>query len=1453
MDSDSQKLAGSTQAGGAVLGAAGLIALVWSYHTQIVALAIILGGVIVVIAAVIAVAKLGVLRTRGASKAFKDDLGSKLRATPGGVTDADARAKLDDLRRSLQSGMEKLQATGKSLYVLPWYLMVGEPGSGKTKAIGAAGVALPGFQDPMQGAGGTVNMNWWFTNSGIILDTAGRLMLPEVNTGNNPEWDEFLRTLNNRRPNCPVNGLILAVPADTLITDTATEIDRKAGDIAYQFNKLQVTLGIRFPVFVLITKCDKILGFREFFEAVNQPDEQAQLLGWSNPEKLDDPFKPDLVQEHLEKVHEQLVRRRARLIQDPVHTDDPNARRTDQIDALYEFPEALVGLAPRLRRYLEPIFVAGPLSARPLFLRGIYFTSSLQTGEAVDAAMSAIMGIDIAKSHSGGVVSEKPYFLKHVFQEKVFKEKGLVTRTTNVSQLKRRRKVAVLAAAILSVLALGGFTWFSNHQLEESVGKHVAVWDDVKKWGAPDQTEMVGAEDGRYHGQSVGADKKKLVDLHEAAREEAPTEVHVPAVFRPVAWVSQDLNAERKRAYTAFFEGKVLYPLIKRDREYLQRPTASATWDQDATNALRGLINVEAKRDLTAEKPFTLDDVVPYALDAGARPQDRELWRTDRANWEKDFQWVYSKDGAGATWPPSWAADPDANRTAITKGVDAYIDHAAALAQKNQGKRDAVQLLADKLEALDNAEVELLKVGDEITTTAAGAKWEKAEPAVADWRKKSGSVQSAKDDVTTSLTALLATAKDWDQATTGLDVYYKKIVDDAIADQQKEFQALRDAIPSGTADKTLEASRDKLTRAMEDAGKARTPQYEAYAAKISKLAKIMLPPVNGEPKKRLYERQAEIVDLATRQVPGAPPAQAPTPFAPAFDALTKEIDDAVAQLGAWRKVAGANSREVDLCTLSESLTTAVSGPRRKSVLLEAAVRAAPETRDDWVARLKETRNGLEKLSIDIPVTKGVNDTFPKDQYDPRSMELVKNEWASVMTAGSFDAGVRPQGVMDWDDLAKVAKAKEKAFKAIRDEFAQYWTNGWTNDFDVRQGDSAEDWSKLQPVLANMNVDHVNDSIHAFADLRARALALVNPAAPPVAAGPPAVPLVGKVRDRLRAWGGLSPKANQARLALLSVPDDVKRAERYLLIPNVDVSPPRSPSPYEDYWTQLFVAALDSVGRSAEKQSAVAFKDLWDHYHRFPLAPADAPDPELSADELKKACDRIEEVWGPWRGKRQPAATASGQGALLPELFRVPMGRLVSNSALNPDDSAQAEWARRVPSLQPWLLALRDRTVNCQLNVLHPTDDRIARDFFYVKVAQSDAAAKSPQTPIAADLRNGPDVQPPISPSSGQPRPILVGPAPVFVGCIKETAGPVVATFALSGGSWPQLRLILEQGKGDPKDRAVTRDAAGFDVTLQYHAKSLEKEGSVYNGAFRYRVKLDDGNGDELPIDFWNGR
>ena len=239
-----------------------------------------------------------------------------------GITDAAARGRLEDLRRNFAKGIEKFEAAGKDFYGLPWYVIVGEPGSGKTEAIRRSQAGFPpGLQDEFQGVGGTINMNWWFTNYAVILDTAGRLIFEEVEPGTTGEWREFLGLLKKHRYNCPVNGLLLTIPVESLVQDSAEEMERKAAKIAHQLEVIQRELDIRFPVFVLLTKCDLIHGFREFFEGLDDPRAQQQMLGWSNPAPLDAPFRPEHLDEHLRTIIQRLRRRRLGLLLDPVAAD----------------------------------------------------------------------------------------------------------------------------------------------------------------------------------------------------------------------------------------------------------------------------------------------------------------------------------------------------------------------------------------------------------------------------------------------------------------------------------------------------------------------------------------------------------------------------------------------------------------------------------------------------------------------------------------------------------------------------------------------------------------------------------------------------------------------------------------------------------------------------------------------------------------------------------------------------------------------------------------------------------------------------------------------------------------------------------------------------------------------------------------------------------------------------
>lgn len=623
-------------------------------------IAILLAVVIAFVGMLLMLFKL-VLKRVDKAKGKKLERGVKEQASaaPAGAVDAASRARMDDLRKSWEEGIVKFRERGKDLYSVPWYLMVGESGSGKTEAIRHCNVGFPpGLQDKLQGSGGTMNMHWWFTNQSVIIDTAGRLL---QETGRQ-EWRQFLKMMRKARPIRPVNGLLLVIPADSLIKDTGDDLEKKGGRIASALDEIQEELGVRFPVYVVVTKCDLINGFREYFDAMPDPELklQEQMVGWSNPQSLDDAFNPAVVEQHLKSVRDRLAQRRYQLLLDPVHTEDSTRRRIEQVDALYSFPDTLVSLAPRLRRYLEMVFVAGEWSRKPLFIRGIYFTSSMQEGAALDAELAEALGVKVADLQQEQVAArrEKTFFLRDVFVAKVFKEFGLVTAAANIKKSQGAQRTILMATGFVAAVLALGLTGWSYFTLQSAIGRSSDFWKTTaEKVGSDFSTVALVAERTRtsdsvtfeYYGGAVDQSDSSgasLADLPAYTQRFAQTEGNqrVPLIFRPVAaFTGGDPFAGQKVAHAAVFEGVALYPVIDAVRtkitvEASADEASARPWTDEATAALGQLIRIEAATvsesaialaragdALSAARPPAAAPAPGAAPGAPAAPNNRQL------------------------------------------------------------------------------------------------------------------------------------------------------------------------------------------------------------------------------------------------------------------------------------------------------------------------------------------------------------------------------------------------------------------------------------------------------------------------------------------------------------------------------------------------------------------------------------------------------------------------------------------------------------------------------------------------------------------------------------------------------------------------------------------------------------------------------------------------------------
>ena len=527
---------------------------------------------------------------------------------------SEAHASVQDLSRGFRQALDKLgnapDLGPDYLYRVPWYLIAGEPASGKTTTIRYSNLELIG--DKQQGVGGTLNCDWWFTNHGIILDTAGRYVYAEEGAPDRKEWESFLGLLRRYRPRQPLNGVIVVIPVvrtkgsvdlplllppaeaerDPELADRAT---RDAEKLYEKISQLPLKLGVRFPIYILVTKCDKIPGFQEFFTQALM-EYQTQLLGWSNPD-VEASYTTGMVDKAFEGLDRNLERARLEVLAREMPLSSP--------DETFIFPEEFRRMKEPLRRYMDVLFKKNIFQESLLF-RGIYFTSGIQDKKPLDGLLGQTAGLvqaaPAAASTSAAppraqlgeesifpgrrieepLYESKPYFIRDFYSEKVFPEAALV-RPTRARYQQAKKMTSILRAATL-VIGIGGLAAFSIYAATILNGSRALT---TAVTPLRDTLREVDADKEKWRGLDLTATHATAVS---GAVDAARTFDH--AVLR---WLSIDLPTQRIRrdAFDALdsmllhvladrfvqqFPGKVRGTLLKGSAELSgQAPSPSQT------------------------------------------------------------------------------------------------------------------------------------------------------------------------------------------------------------------------------------------------------------------------------------------------------------------------------------------------------------------------------------------------------------------------------------------------------------------------------------------------------------------------------------------------------------------------------------------------------------------------------------------------------------------------------------------------------------------------------------------------------------------------------------------------------------------------------------------------------------------------------------------------------------
>jgi len=426
------------------------IALVW-------AAAIVFRGVSALFIAAIVVTALVVLglaayaifkavATRKAASAIERGLGDmsgKSNIRP------DQQAEITAMQVEFQKAIAGLKSSrlghkGRdALGLLPWYIIIGPPGAGKTTALRSSGLQFPYAKGgKVKGVGGTRNCDWWLTNEAIILDTAGRWSTQD---DDHEEWLAFLDLLRKTRPKKPVNGILLAVSVLDL-EGGEEEMAALAKALRDRLDEVTGRLDMVVPVYLLVTKTDLVPGFVEMFGDLRDK-ERGQIWGVSLPLMASPDERADTLGEQLQELFDVAGQRAF-----PRLTEE---RRVDARFKIFEFSQQLEAFGQNLTALVTELFAENVYQDAPI-LRGVYFTSGTQEGRPIDRIMqnmAAAFGVSGRAAASVAITKPKSYFLRDVFTNVVFPDQAAAVRSTRVMRKERVRRLAITAAAC--VLAAG--------------------------------------------------------------------------------------------------------------------------------------------------------------------------------------------------------------------------------------------------------------------------------------------------------------------------------------------------------------------------------------------------------------------------------------------------------------------------------------------------------------------------------------------------------------------------------------------------------------------------------------------------------------------------------------------------------------------------------------------------------------------------------------------------------------------------------------------------------------------------------------------------------------------------------------------------------------------------------------------------------------------------------------
>lgn len=350
------------------------------------------------------------------------------------------------------------------LFDLPWYLVIGPSGGGKSTLLTHSKLSIllskkkkaEVEENPFKN-----HCQWWGTEQAVLMECNSNYFSHDKKLSTaRVFWLTFLRLLQKYRRS-DLNGVIVTLSLEDILAGSGQQQKAYFQSIKKRLLDIQKKIKVDLPVYVVFTKADCLSGFNEFFDTLTQ-QERAQRWGISfnrqnlaTAQSVVDCFDTefDLL---LKRINERLLTR--------LQCEQEDNRRF----LIKDFPLQVESLKKQFALLVKTIAEISTFK-HTTKLRGIYLTSAEPKEETIDRLIAPLSKSFAVSTH---VEKSKPVFQRNFFCEDLFHDAIFKDEVFFQPQLIRAQmvnKFATPVVVLVGCLFLGLMTSYWLGSLNEKV------------------------------------------------------------------------------------------------------------------------------------------------------------------------------------------------------------------------------------------------------------------------------------------------------------------------------------------------------------------------------------------------------------------------------------------------------------------------------------------------------------------------------------------------------------------------------------------------------------------------------------------------------------------------------------------------------------------------------------------------------------------------------------------------------------------------------------------------------------------------------------------------------------------------------------------------------------------------------------------------------------------------